>query len=459
VFNLLETRVGSFANANAAIAARAKVNALGINTARTAAPTVARTLGTRMMGTLLPRVTSFLGPVGAAVGTGVWLCSSVFKCFGGKKAVEYPPSGGLGVMNGKPVVHRVTSYYDRGASGTISVWTGSAWRVSETSMSNQGNGYGALVAPIVGEDQIAWTDNPSYSAGSCQCWAFAGVGTTTTSAPNTFPSPWAGATMVTTPLNQYGTRQFRISEPAGNYVAVQRADECPTGETCGTFPAPDDAVWPQQLRDALTANNDLDAARWLADEVDPDGGQPARLTVLAPNAHETYDDYVARLRALGLTGTITRVDLSDATMDPQRGPNEAVRTSPKTGSQVEPDAAVKVYVNPDTAPETGTGTGEGECSGSGCFPTPTFSLGPLNVPTPCSVFPFGVPCWAKDWLMKWGTVAEAPVLDLPVFRGDRLRIDLGVLDPIALIVRSILLAGGTIGMGFMFFRLAGAGGS
>ncbi|WP_170320664.1 PASTA domain-containing protein [Patulibacter medicamentivorans] len=219
-----------------------------------------------------------------------------------------------------------------------------------------------------------------------------------------------------------------------------------------TIPAEVD--WAKQMADAIKADpHGGDIADWLQYKLDPgtyEDPTDERPKVLTVEAHETYDQYVARLRSAGVVGTITRVDLTDATMDAERGPNEAVRTSPQAGTRLDPEAEVRVYTNPDTAPEVGEG---GEDPDPPVDPG-TFSLGPFKVPTPCSVFPFGVPCWTLSFFEKWGSEREAPHFEVPVpFGNNKIVVDASVVDPVAEIARTGLLVLGTFFMAWQFFGL------
>lgn len=188
--------------------------------------------------------------------------------------------------------------------------------------------------------------------------------------------------------------------------------------------------------------------------VNPD---PLPLVLPAPTPGETYDAYVARLQALGHVGTITRVDLDQATMDAQAGPSAVTTVTPATGTRIQTTSAVTLTVNPANAPAAGSG-------GGGCEPwvIPTLNLDPLlsMLDDATSVFPFGIPGWVVDSVD--GLVAEpvTPGWDFKFPMADEpWRVDLAMFDPIMPAVRTVLLFGSMLGLGWFFFSMATGGGS
>lgn len=180
--------------------------------------------------------------------------------------------------------------------------------------------------------------------------------------------------------------------------------------------------------------------------------QTMPVRVPGPLQHETYAQYLARLQAAGHTGTATRLDLTDATLDPARGPSEVVSTSPAAGTRIAPDSAVTVRANPETAPEVAGSGGTGNPS------THAINLAPLNVAGLCSNFPFGVPCWLYDVMSSWvvGT-PEPPSWQIPfpfVAVADRPSIDLADWDAWAPQLRALILLVAAVGIALKFYALA-----
>lgn len=155
-------------------------------------------------------------------------------------------------------------------------------------------------------------------------------------------------------------------------------------------------------------------------------------TIPAPLTTETFEQYRDRLIELGFLGDITRVDLTDATLDPTRGPNVAVRTSPAVGTIVQPEdlttTDIDVHTNPATAPDPVIGGG----GPIGCD-TPTiraFDFGPLMI-DPGDKFPFGVFAWLDGTFGGFFATAEAPRIEIPMPGDiDPLVIDFDTFSPI-----------------------------
>jgi hypothetical protein len=128
--------------------------------------------------------------------------------------------------------------------------------------------------------------------------------------------------------------------------------------------------------------------------------QTQTITLPQITHNETADDYRRRLEVAGLLGTISVSVLPDTSADVSVAPDDVVRTSPAAGTQVDPKASVTIYTNPDDVSATPV----------------TGPVGPIapgvSIPqaaTPCSVFPFGIPCWIHDSLSGGLTAtAQAP---------------------------------------------------
>jgi hypothetical protein len=202
--------------------------------------------------------------------------------------------------------------------------------------------------------------------------------------------------------------------------------------------------------------------------------------------HMDYWRYLKILAALGIVGKV--VFLSPDNIDPDVGPGGVVSVTPGSGTKrlpiasptpsvllpgstvagANPDAVAKVVANPVTGADPAPGsaanpTGPGS-SGYPVPPTPGFDLGPLHVPSPCNVFPFGVPCWVKDAVSKWSAPSTPWTFDFAIPNpgiGDgnpwNIHVDLGVMNPALAVVRPIIVIGATIMIGWLFFGLAMSG--
>lgn len=205
----------------------------------------------------------------------------------------------------------------------------------------------------------------------------------------------------------------------------------------------------------------VDTSTPISIELNPN---PNPLAIPAPESGETYQSYIARLQSLGFTGTITETDLSDSQLDPTQGPGVAIRTLPAVGSQVWAATNVVVYANPSDATGTGGATGP---------------IGPAlpgitvpSVATPCSVFPFGIPCWIGNQLSQFNSGAVAPHFDIgmpALFGGGNLDVNLdhpfgADLSGMMAVARPVLLVLATLGLVYWLGGMAmggstGGGGS
>lgn len=294
----------------------------------------------------------------------------------------------------------------------------------------------------------------------------------------TFVAPTRGGSAHCTGMPLSAAQPYRLYRCNPSWSADQLIEdlqpvERPTSPGRTFTPESD---WPARLLEHLSDGDDFEGdLGHLALGVDPDtdgDGLPgaSKVKILAPKIGETYATYVARLRAAGLTGTITRVELDTTTMNLVAGPSAVAGVTPSAGSEVARDAELTVKVNPatapdpaegtkgDTLPDTGTASGD-DCSGDACAPPGTFNVGPLKIPTPCNVMPFGVPCWMLDFMQSWGAQREAPHWTLPgtllgaQFSAAPIVVDLDVVTPVATAVRTLLIGLGTISMAWFFFGL------
>jgi len=196
-----------------------------------------------------------------------------------------------------------------------------------------------------------------------------------------------------------------------------------------------------------------------------------------------YYRYLRRLAGLGLLGTM--VVLAEDQIDPDVGPGGVVRVSPEPGTRrlpivtpnpmvllppkterdANPDARVTVYVNPSTAPAapgSTAGGGVGPSPGS-CDPwvKPNLNLDPLlhALDGASAVIPFGIPEWIVDSID--GLVADpvTPVWHMPFPWTDGVDVDLSILNPQMPAIRTVLLFGSMLGIGWFFFSVMTGGGS
>jgi hypothetical protein len=226
----------------------------------------------------------------------------------------------------------------------------------------------------------------------------------------------------------------------GSHTAPPKiAPDAPGGyPTAGAQPATRDQL-ANALGQAIVAHPKY--GNWLQHEVAtrvpglvPNPGtyaDPANPTfpVPVPAAHETFAQYSARLTAAGITAAPVAQTLTNTDEDPTRGPSEVVSTAPAGGSYVPPATTVTVDLNPPNAP-----------SPSGATPGGGIDLSPLrNIPTPCNVFPFGVPCWLVRQVRGLAGDAVAPQFDLPVPFVGNWHIDFGhVFGQDTTVIRDVL---------------------
>jgi hypothetical protein len=211
--------------------------------------------------------------------------------------------------------------------------------------------------------------------------------------------------------------------------------------------------------------------------------------VPAPTPHETYHDYAIDVAGADLAPEPHTLQA----YDPHYGPREVVMTRPRPTTTVHHGADVDVYINPATAPSPGTGgattldpstppdsgpasdddtaADPGEDPGGDPGEDPddpgdddgddgggpgAIDLSPLAAVTPCTKFPFGVPCWINDAFGGWDSAGEAPVFDLPIpYWHTSWHVDFAVVQPVVAIIRPLLLLGAMLGLGLFFMRLTG----
>jgi hypothetical protein len=170
---------------------------------------------------------------------------------------------------------------------------------------------------------------------------------------------------------------------------------------------------------------------------------PVRVPNIVPG--EDVGDAQQAIIDADLSPHITRAPAPDPTV----GPDQVTRTAvdPVPGSDVARGTSINVEVNPSDAPwPPGTGPGGGK----------SIDLSPLSAITPCTKFPFGVPCWINDALGGWSVAGHAPVVDLAIPYFDKSwHVDLSVMQPVVDIMRPLLLLASLLGLGLLFMRLTG----
>lgn len=148
-----------------------------------------------------------------------------------------------------------------------------------------------------------------------------------------------------------------------------------------------------------------------------------------PLSNETYDQYIARLQALGWVGTATQIVLDSSNADSATGPNGVVQINlvtangtttlvkraywPATSIAVLKSAPITFSVNPPTeppAPDPGPGPGETP----GGTPSGAIDFTPITSIDPGCRFPYGFICYAKE-VSDWFNVApQAPSFDFTI---------------------------------------------
>jgi len=257
-------------------------------------------------------------------------------------------------------------------------------------------------------------------------------GGSTTPAPGTVavPSGCVGATpaVCKTLLQQAGF----TAAPAETTLTPAQADLTkPAGAVVTTAPA---------------AGTYVDTGTVVTLDENP---TPLPLAIPAPlSGGETYSAYIARLRTLGFVGTINEVDVPESQIDTSVGPQDVVQTNPAEGTQVAPSTQITVEANPSDAPPA---------TGSGSAPVGPTLPGIMlpGAPTPCTVFPFGVPCWLKNQLGSFvSATPQAPSFSIgtpALFGGGSIDVNLdhpfgADLSSIMAVVRVVLLAVSMIGL-------------
>jgi len=182
--------------------------------------------------------------------------------------------------------------------------------------------------------------------------------------------------------------------------------------------------------------------------VNPDeAGMP--VLVPAPEAHETYDHYVARLPAALVP---QRETVPEAQLVPDAGPDAVLDVTPEPETRADPDAEtdLEVRTNPSDAPPIGGAGGGGTCSaGIGAV-----DWSPLNQPLG-NRFPFGVFGFFAGWIADWeegeGHAPEWSVTILPAGVFGRssdmdINVDLAFMAPVVTVCRTVFLFAAFVGL-------------
>jgi hypothetical protein len=178
------------------------------------------------------------------------------------------------------------------------------------------------------------------------------------------------------------------------------------------------------------------------------------LSVPAPNTGETFTEYKLRLTTLGHLGTaVEEVVLTDATLDPTKGPSAVTETIPTTGTRLLVDTNIKVRVNPTTAPTIGG-------SGGGMPDIPTINFDPLLQAGTCAQFPFGVPCWVYATVEHFVGSPETPEVSFHFPYGGsgiNTTLSMEMFDPYMGTIRTLIGIGIMGSMLWLFYGLAFGG--
>ena len=194
------------------------------------------------------------------------------------------------------------------------------------------------------------------------------------------------------------------------------------------------------------SGNELEKGKTVVVTVNPEEGDMP-LVLPMPEPGETYSHYAARLSP-GLSPS--RVDVGEAFVDPSLGPNAVVRTVPEPGTRFDPSTShdIDVQTNPGDAP----------IPSAAWVPPgiPAIDMSPLSgIPSPCSVFPFGLFCWVGEALAQFNTAGVCPGFSAPVAdTGSDFDVSLcgETADTILGYLRPALLLAFIVGCGFMFAR-------
>jgi hypothetical protein len=175
-----------------------------------------------------------------------------------------------------------------------------------------------------------------------------------------------------------------------------------------------------------------------------EAGMP--LVIPAPESGETYSHYASRLNP-GLEAE--RHDLEASFVEPALGPNAVVAVSPEVGTRLDPATkhTVRVSTNPGDVPAAGLPWSPPSI--------PSIDIGPISgIPSPCTVFPFGLLCWMGEAFGQFETAGVCPHAEVPVWGKTNFDLTLcgETSDQVMSVVRPIVLVMWIIGLGFLFAK-------
>jgi hypothetical protein len=178
------------------------------------------------------------------------------------------------------------------------------------------------------------------------------------------------------------------------------------------------------------------------------------VVIPSPLPGETWQGYSQRLIDLGLDPY--RENLAPELIDPSVGPDGVVRSTPGSGTRVQPGTDVTVRTNPSDAPPA-VGGGPGAWAPPSI---PAINLSPLHVPIG-DKFPFGVPAWLLASLGGWDGGTACPGFSWPFQNeGTELDVDFCEFDPAMAVIRPVLLILSFISLAWLFMGAAmGFGGN
>jgi hypothetical protein len=251
-----------------------------------------------------------------------------------------------------------------------------------------------------------------------------------------------------------------VKNPYATYVNVPSCDELKWGACKALLegkelePIREDLDWDEVVTDVPDAVTQTLPAGGAEVEVpskvkvitNPDkDGMP--LVIPSPEPGETYSEYIAKLSP-GLDPK--RIELPDAFIDPSLGPNAVVRVAPEPGTKLNPatEHEVDIQTNPPTVPAPAAGWTPPAIS--------SIDLGPISgIPSPCTVFPFGLFCWVGEAFAQFNTSGTCPHFAAPVAdTGSDFEVTLcgETSETLMGYLRPALLLAFIVGCGFMFAK-------
>lgn len=265
-------------------------------------------------------------------------------------------------------------------------------------------------------------------------------------------------------VGQYVASQIKdsgVKNPYAVYVNVPDCDELKWGACAALLegkelePIREDLDWSEVVTDVPDAvtqtlpagGSEVEVPSKVKVITNPDkDGMP--LLIPSPEPGETYSEYIAKLSP-GLDPK--RVNVPEAYTDPSVGPNTVLRVQPDPGTKLNPatEHEVEIQTNPPTAPAPVPG---------GWSPPdiPPIDLEPISgIPSPCTVFPFGLFCWVGEAFAQFNTSGTCPHFSAPV-AGTESNFAVTLCgetsETIMSYLRPALLLAFIVGCGFLFAR-------